>query len=77
MRVGDVSVQLYEAPSSEESVGLFPISNTPLGAGMITRGVCSLPKQACDALSCEVLRLLVSSAGCIIPVSCKVPRNGA
>jgi hypothetical protein len=69
---GDSSIRLYEAAPTGDT--LFPITNFPLGIEII-RGCAILPKQACDGMSCEIMKLLISTATSIQPVSFRVPRR--
>lgn len=40
-----------------------------------TRGAAAVPKAALDVLSCEVMRVLQLTDGCIVPISYQVPRK--
>lgn len=68
---GDTSTRLYEFDPSAGS--LHAISNTPIGE--MIKGASLLPKQACNLMSCEVLRILKLTENSVQPVSCTVPRK--
>eukprot|EP01035_Chromulina_nebulosa_P019759 gene19759-25691_t len=66
---GDSSMRLYELISSD----LAPISNIPVID--MTRGAALSPKQSCDRMKCEVLRVMKLTDSSVQPVSGLVPRK--
>ena len=72
---GSKSFRIYEYDSaSSGDTFLHPIGNFPLMIENV-KGAAFLPKQNCNAMSCEVNRLLCLSENMIQPVSFSVPRR--
>jgi len=70
---GDSSIRLYECDTSAATTNLHAISNVPVGDQV--RGAAILPKQACDVLGNEVLKMLKLAESSVQPISFVVPRK--
>ncbi|XP_060945712.1 coronin-7 [Limanda limanda] len=69
--LGDTVMDCFEVSSSEPL--LSPVSHCLVDHP--TRGAAVVPKLSLDVMSCEVMRVLQLTDGCIVPVSYQVPRK--
>lgn len=68
---GDTSMKYYEVVDDEPYVHHLSAAR----ASKTTKGMCFIPKKACDVESCEIDRCLLLSRDEVIPYSMRVPRK--
>lgn len=68
---GDCAIRIYEITDSAP----FLYELTPIVDKQPHRGVCMIPKRACNVMSCEVDRILRATNNSIIPVGFQVPKK--
>jgi coronin-1B/1C/6 len=68
---GDASIRFFEFGSDASQ--LHPLINIPTGE--VAKGLTLMPKQACDLMGCEVVRMLKVCESSINPISIVVPRK--
>ncbi|KAK9535091.1 hypothetical protein VZT92_007493 [Zoarces viviparus] len=67
--MGEAVIDCFEVSASEFTQVSHCLTDTS------SRGVALVPKHALDVLSCEVMRVLQLTDGCIVPISYQVPRK--
>uniref|UniRef100_G3PBH3 Coronin n=2 Tax=Gasterosteus aculeatus aculeatus TaxID=481459 RepID=G3PBH3_GASAC len=70
---GDTAIDCFEVSASEPFFSQVSHCLTDTS----TRGAAAVPKAALDVLSCEVMRVLQLTDGCIVPISYQVPRKNS
>lgn len=68
---GDCTIRVYEVTDKAPYIHEL----TPVVDKTPHRGVCMIPKRACNVMACEVDRILRATNNSIIPVGFQVPRK--